>query len=650
MLNSPNIIWRLASPHNSKNSNWLDKSVFFSVLLIAFLLSLVKISNYDFWWILADGRYIVDNLTVPSTDVFRFVSIDKEYEWYNHLYLTGTIFYVVYLISGLSGLVLFKAVISAITFGVFSSSLKTINSKNLLIAIPLITLTIFAVRFRLLLRPDIYSFLFFVIVYWIVLRFKSGVNAHLWCLPLVHMIWVNLHGGYFAGLVLLFTVLFSEGSKLFLNKHFHWEITGLIAWERIKNLSFYTLISFAAIIVNPFGVKAYVLFADFVFSHRGLDNKIETARVGEWQALDVSHFKGLGICFTSEYGVILGLFLISCILVRKKIDITDLVLSAGFFYASTVSIRFIPFAAFIMVPVIFRNYSHIESVYPSILVSRLFKSIIVLLILGGVLLGVKGLSVPPTFKFGLGLPEGKFPADAVQFIKTENIKGNFFNTYGIGGYLIWEFYPERRVFMDGRVLDNIEAYYDMVGSASSWDMLVEEYNIGIAILDNGKKDFVYHLLSNPAWTLVYWDDNALIFLKNIKEYNKIIEKYGYYYTRPNFMDVGYLEQYLYSDKITKLVFAELSRNISTTKYNDEARLAISYIYFSMGRDYYNKAIKELEFVVASKPDLARGHSALGLLYMEKGMKEQGLKELEKAISIDPHDPLANDVLSQKSHQ
>ena len=55
-------------------------------------------------------------------------------------------------------------------------------------------------------------------------------------------------------------------------------------------------------------------------------------------------------------------------------------------------------------------------------------------------------------------------AGAADFVERENIRGNLFNTYGIGGYLIHRWYPDptRKVFIDGR---NVDYGYDFMNAA-----------------------------------------------------------------------------------------------------------------------------------------------------------------------------------------
>ena len=45
------------------------------------------------------------------------------------------------------------------------------------------------------------------------------------------------------------------------------------------------------------------------------------------------------------------------------------------------------------------------------------------------------------------LPEINASAD---FFKTENIKGSIFNNYDIGGYLIFNLFPNQKLFVDNR--------------------------------------------------------------------------------------------------------------------------------------------------------------------------------------------------------
>jgi len=99
----------------------------------------------------------------------------------------------------------------------------------------------------------------------------------------------------------------------------------------------------------------------------------------------------------------------------------------------------------------------------------------------------------------------------------------------------------------------------------------------------------------------------------------------------------------------KVALKEFKRNISSTEYNSEARLAVAYYYVGLGKRCYDKALEQVELVVKMKPDLAMARSALGWLYIEKGLKEKGMTEIKKALRLDPEYPLANNILTESSH-
>ena len=80
------------------------------------------------------------------------------------------------------------------------------------------------------------------------------------------------------------------------------------------------------------------------------------------------------------------------------------------------------------------------------------------------LLGLVGLLVYQALVGGLyqlRAAEWKFPKDAAEFLRRNQITDPIFNSYEYGGYLIWALWPEQRTFIDGRAL-NEAVYRDYV--------------------------------------------------------------------------------------------------------------------------------------------------------------------------------------------
>ncbi|GAG27787.1 unnamed protein product, partial [marine sediment metagenome] len=43
------------------------------------------------------------------------------------------------------------------------------------------------------------------------------------------------------------------------------------------------------------------------------------------------------------------------------------------------------------------------------------------------------------------------PVEAVDYLLKNNLPGEIFNSYDHGSYLIYRLYPERKVYIDGRI-------------------------------------------------------------------------------------------------------------------------------------------------------------------------------------------------------
>ena len=138
--------------------------------------------------------------------------------------------------------------------------------------------------------------------------------------------------------------------------------------------------------------------------------------------------------------------------------------------------------------------------------------------------------------WGLGLKKNHYPEKAVRFVEETGLKGNMYNTLDFGGYLIWRTYPERKVFVDGRLDVFEEVLIDqLILTQLGFEKLIRKYNIKYAIMSY-YPDYADYINPNPVFgrelALVYWDDVAMVYLLRTPENLDIIKKYEYKHVRP----------------------------------------------------------------------------------------------------------------------
>ena len=125
-----------------------------------------------------------------------------------------------------------------------------------------------------------------------------------------------------------------------------------------------------------------------------------------------------------------------------------------------------------------------------------------------------------------------FPDAAVNFIREKNIKTEgLFNHYDWGGYLIWRFYPDKVVFIDGRNLSlGVYNQYNsvMIGEKEpimgvpTYKAILDAYavrNILIPGVDRvgGLTPLISTLVDDPEWRLIFFSKNCLLFTRKESE-------------------------------------------------------------------------------------------------------------------------------------
>ena len=106
--------------------------------------------------------------------------------------------------------------------------------------------------------------------------------------------------------------------------------------------------------------------------------------------------------------------------------------------------------------------------------------------------------------------------------------GDMYNYYDFGSYMIYSAYPQYKVFIDGRAEmygpQRLKEYFSVIGIEPGWEQTLKKYNVNFIIINNSSI-FSKFLLNNNMWKIVYSDEVADIFVRNVSENKLLIEKF-----------------------------------------------------------------------------------------------------------------------------
>lgn len=129
------------------------------------------------------------------------------------------------------------------------------------------------------------------------------------------------------------------------------------------------------------------------------------------------------------------------------------------------------------------------------------------------------LLVGVTTDHRLGVPPERFPIQAVAQLKASGLRGNIYNPDQFGGFLIWSFYPERRVLTDGRnelYRSFIPEWQQALEDGRRWNALLRKYDIDLAVDEYRPPLSVTNAVTGqvtemPAH-LAYWPKNEWVMI------------------------------------------------------------------------------------------------------------------------------------------
>jgi hypothetical protein len=461
------------------------------------------------------GEYILKTFTIPRQDFFSFIS--PPIPWTAHEWLSEVIMALLYKGFGLTGVVLFFAFLISLVYAVLFKWLRSI-SHNILLAVFITVCAIISSPMHWLARPHVFSHLLIVIWYFMLDTYQHDGRNRLWIFPLITVVWVNLHGSFITGFILLGIYLLGNLLQSVIGP----EEQRVPALAKAKALAVSTVFCLLASLINPFG------FHILLFPFKLVGDKYLMDHVMEFMGMNFHEpffFKYLLLA-------IIALFAIG----RRKLTTIELLLVLFFLNMALYSIRHVPLFAFISAPILLRccapfvdegrgrfaeflkrkaeGFASVDGAATGHLWPIFGVAVVVICAAAGAI----------NFTFN---PKIK-AVGAVEFLRREPISGNMFNNDEFGDYIIYAASPQYKVFFDGRIdmygTPRLKEYNKVTGFEDGWEQVLEKYHMNWIIYDANSM-LARHLLGNSQWRLIYADKIANIFVRNIPEYQYLIAKY-----------------------------------------------------------------------------------------------------------------------------
>ncbi len=570
-------------------------TVILSILVagVWFSMSYFPVQSFDYFYHLATGRWIAEHASVPTTDMFSHTAQGDP--WVTHEWGAQLLFYLGSQAVGVSGMVMVKALCMTLTgLLLFWTGIRLRCPAGWTAVIS--AAVVFMVTFRAFLRPHLITYFFLVLLMTLLATVPDILHRRIrWLFPVIFLLWANQHSGFVFGLFVL-TV---------------WLLTGFPGKPRgpSQGIRFATLLGacFAAGLVNPNFWHVYLYpFAFFV-------NPVYFQVINELQPVTAPAFRGA--VFIPIFWIYLTLCLTVFLLNWKQKPFRDLIFLAVFGYLSITSVRNVPLAALICAPGLMHHsgflFWRVNGTHRRVkfLSSPVFQRIISVLIVAG-LIGLCAwpivadvpMSASGSRSFGGGLKNLNYPDGAIEFLKTNPLKGEMFNSFAFGGYLLWKQVPDPRVFIDGRLFlyqgEIFDVYSDAIRGTLTPNEIARRFNVSHFILNYPDGDplpgLYKNLLSNPEWPIVYWDDNTLVFARNQADNHGVVMAHAYRYINPLKRTMSAMDRQIRDNPMG--VKAEAERNLSLNPRCSGARVILGRAATLESRwedaaDHYMKALE-----------------------------------------------------------
>jgi hypothetical protein len=495
----------------------------FAVLLFglsAGALGRLLLRDADTGWHIRNGQQILVTHAIPRVDSFSATMSGKPWFAWEWLYDLGVA--LIHQALGLNGVVFYSAATIAATFALVMV-LASGRGANLLVTLFLLVLALGASAVHFLARPHVLSWLLTVVWFEVLdssASSQTGTDRRLYWLPLIIVLWVNVHGGFLFGFALLGAYAAGFAIEYFSRPEQRARTANLL-----KQIGIISALCLLASLFNPYGYMLHVHVSRYL-TDRFLMNSIS-----EFHS---PNFHG------AAQGCFALLILITVVAVasaRRKPCPAQLLALLFAIYSGLFATRDLPISSLLIVLIAAPMLSEMITTAAETNVAGWVPWVCARLdgfgwrmrnlelrlnghvwLIAAFVLGLwacaHGGRIGSEQAINAYFDPKKFPQEAVDELSRRGITEPVYSLDSWGGYLIYRRYPAQKVFIDDRhdfYGDAfIKDYLKVTLAQHGWDQVLDDLHVNWVLLPVESSAASVIRLS-PTWKLAHEDGTAILF-------------------------------------------------------------------------------------------------------------------------------------------
>lgn len=474
-----------AQTSKSSYAGFLLLSLVLAVIFI--IVVLMPLEPSDYWTYLRIGDEIVRTQAIPNTEFITYTSGGQPAlftYWLASLLLLG-----IYKVGGLTLTALVMGLCIVGLYALIWLCLRELKLGPVSASLVLLIAALMGSN-NWSTRPQNFALPLFGLTLLILLKWQKRSGRLLWLLPLVSILWVNLHGSFILLFVLLISALiFGSGSR--------------------KQLAIVTFLSLAATLINPYGIHLWANTAGMV------GNDLIKTYSFEWQPP-----MNQGWQLNLFFGSFLVIALVTAF-TNIKVKLLWWVWFLGFGWMALSSTRYVLWFSLIEALLLAQLAAHWLERYLDkrpVFPRRVFNLTL------GVIVLVLPLAFLPDIRqqWWKQAPESladTTPVQAVEWIKAHpELPEHIWANWVASIYMSYAL-PERPVWITNRIEDfNEQIFLDnksLMRASYDWQKILDGYDVNVLLLDQTyEKPLIEAVSLSKNWVEIYRDERGLIFIKS----------------------------------------------------------------------------------------------------------------------------------------